>query len=75
MVKLATTESSFVFDNEQYKQIDGVGVGLPLGPTLANVFLCHYEKIWLNECPTQFKPSVYRRYGDDIFFCLNLKNI
>ena len=49
LFKLATTESSFIFDNKLYKQIDGVAMGSPLGPTLANAFVCHYEKIWLNE--------------------------
>ena len=75
LLKLATTESSFIFDNKLYKQIDGVAMGSPLGPTLANTFLCLYEKIWLNECPYQFKPVVYKRYADNILFCLNLKNI
>ena len=42
----------------------------PLGTTLAKAFLCHYEKIWLNECPSQFKPVVYKRYVDDIFVLL-----
>ena len=49
LLKLATTESSFIFDNKLYKQIDGVAMGSPLGTTLANAFLCHYEKTWLNE--------------------------
>ena len=42
-----------------------------LGPTLANVFMCHFENIWLENCPTQFKPVVYRSYVDDTFllFC------
>ena len=61
LLKLAATESSFIFDNKLYKQIDGVAMGSPLGPTLANAFLCHYEKIWLNECLSQFKPAVYKR--------------
>ena len=73
MLKLATTESSFIFDNKLYKQIDGVAMGSPLGPTLANVFLCHYEKNWLNECPSQFKPVVYKRYVDDIFVLFKSK--
>ena len=60
-LKLATTESSFIFDNKLYKQIDGAAMGSPLGPTLANALLCHYEKIWLNECPSQFKPVAYKR--------------
>ena len=41
-------------------------MGSPLGPTLANVFLCHYEKIWLNECPSQFETVVYKRCVDNI---------
>ena len=37
-------------------------MGSPVDPTLANAFFCHYEKIWLNEGPSQFKLVVYRRY-------------
>ena len=44
LLKMATTESSFILDNKLYKQIDGVTMGSLLGPTLANTFLCHYEK-------------------------------
>ena len=40
-------ESSFIFENKFYKQIDGVAMGSPLGPTLANAFLCSYVKIGL----------------------------
>ena len=65
LLKLSTTESSFIFDNKVYKQIGGVAMDSPLGPTLANAFLCHFEKIWLNECPSQFKPVVYKRYTDN----------
>ena len=67
MLKLATTESPFIFDNKLYEQIDTVAISLPLGPTLANNFLCHNEKIWYDKCPSQYKPAVYRRYVDDIF--------
>ena len=42
-------------------------MGNPLGPTLANAFLAHHESTWLNECPVNFKPLVYRRYVDDTF--------
>ena len=73
ILKLATTESSFIFDNKHYNQIDGVAMGSPLDPTLANAFLSHYEKIWLKECSSQFKPVVYRHYVDDIFVPLKSK--
>ena len=42
-------------------------MGSPLGVTLANVFLCFYERKWFEEFPSEFKPVFYRRYIDDIF--------
>ena len=42
-------------------------MGSPLGPTLAKVFLSHYEKIWLERCPHEAKPLFYRRHVDGIF--------
>ena len=44
LLSLATKESYFIFNEILYKQIDGVAMGSPLGPTLANAFLCFYEK-------------------------------
>ena len=71
LLKVATTESSFIFDNKPYKLIDGKGS--PLSPTQGNAFLCHYEKIWLNECPSQIKPVDYRRYVDNTFVLFKSK--
>ena len=45
----------------------------PLGPTLANIFLCHYEDIWLGNCSLECKPSYYKRYVDDIFVLFESK--
>ena len=56
-----------IFDGKFYEQCDGVAMGSPLGPTLANVFMCHFENIWLENCPSHFKPIVYRRFVDDTF--------
>ena len=53
------SESLTLFDQEFYKQHDGVAMGFPLGPTLANVFLCYHEKIWLQNCPSKFKLVIY----------------
>ena len=72
-LKLTTTKSFFIFDNKLYKQIDEAAIGSSLGPTLANAFLCHCEENLLNECPSQFKLVVYRRYVDDIFVLFNSK--
>ena len=67
-------ESLILFDQEFYKQHDGVVMGSPLGPTLANVFVCYHEKIWLQNCPSEFKPVIYRRYIDDTFLLFRSKH-
>jgi len=67
LLTLATRESLILFNGKYYKQIDGVAMGSPLGPTLANIFLGYKETEWLSNCPSELKPSYYRRYVDDIF--------
>ena len=49
-------------------------MGSPLGPTLANVFLCYHEKIWLQNCPSEFKHFIYRRYVNDAFLLFHSKH-
>ena len=71
LLSLATKDSHFIFDGTLYKQIDGMAMGSPLSPTLANAFLVYHEKNWLEHCPVEYRPSYYRRYVDDIFALFN----
>ena len=61
-LKLALLNSFFIFDGKYFKQTEGLGMGLPLGPTFTNIFMCHHETRWLEDCPSEFKPVLYRRY-------------
>ena len=67
MLNLATINSVFYFNKVLYEQTDGMAMGSCLGPSMANIFLCHHEDIWLQNCPSNFKPIYYRRYIDDTF--------
>ena len=49
ILTLATKESCFIFNEVLYKRKDGVAMGCPHDPTLANAFLCFYEKKWLEK--------------------------
>ena len=40
-------------------------MGSPLGPTI---------KEWLDSCPIEFKPKLYKRYIDDIFVMLRSRD-
>ena len=75
LLRSVTSESSFIFDNILYKQIDSVTMGSPLGTTLANAFFCHYEKHWLDSCPPELKSVVYRSMFMTYLFCLSPKII
>ena len=60
----ATSTVEFSFDNTIYRQIDGMAMGSPLGPALANIFVGYYEEKLFSEIS---KPAVYFRYVDDTF--------
>ena len=70
LFNFATCETHFLFKGKFCDQIDGVVMGSPLAPVLANLFMGHYEK----ECLSNYdgvSPSYYTRYVDDIFSVFN----
>lgn len=68
LLELALKESVLLFNGDLFRQVDGVAMGSPLVPCVANAFMCHHETIRLNECPIELKPVVYKRYVDDFSF-------
>ena len=70
LFNFATSYTHFLFNGCFYNQIDGVAMGSPLAPVLANFFMGHYERLWLEKCTgTKLKVLYYRRYVDDIICC------
>ena len=72
LLQFASKKSHFIFDGHYYDQIDGVAMGSPLGPVLANIFMCHFEEKWLMK--SRFCPSLWFRYVDDTFTMFDSKN-
>ena len=46
-------------------------MGSPLGPILANIFMCNLEEKFLSLCNNNIKPNFYSRYVDDTFATFN----
>ena len=70
LILYASKGNQFIFDNKYFDQIDGVSMGSPLGPILANIFTCHFESTAIAEYLGTL-PLNYYRYVDDCFliFC------
>lgn len=60
------TGGIFMYKDKLYTQIDGVAMGNPLGPTLANFFLADLETKMFKDY-NGIKPKGFVRYVDDIF--------
>ena len=69
LLRLCTKNVQFSFDQKLFTQIDGVAMGSPLGPVLANIFLGYLEKYVLTPAISepQQKPALFLRYVDDTF--------
>ena len=74
LLSISFKDSHFIFNNNYFRQKDGVAMGSPLGPFFANIFLDYHEKVWLTNCYLEFKPLFYRRYIDDCFMVFRSKN-
>ena len=74
LLELAVMDNNFIFNQKVFKQIDGMAMGSPLGPTFANIFMCHLEEMYLEQCPLAFRPIFYRRYVDDTFMLFKEKH-
>jgi len=44
LLEVATKNQLFQFDGNLYEQVDGVAMGSPLGPLMANAFMCNIEE-------------------------------
>ena len=70
-MELATKSVSLRFNGAMYRQVDGISMGSPLVPTLANIFVRFYEKLLVDRFPN---PYIYLCYVDDTFACFSSRN-
>ena len=62
LLSIAVKNQLFQLDGKLYEQIDGVAMGSPLGPLMANTFMCSIEEKLVSN---MVMPSFYHRFVDD----------
>ena len=65
---LLATQGIFMHNERFYKQVEGIIMGNPLGPTMANFFMAHLEEnIFAEKSNGPLLPKLYLRYIDDVY--------
>ena len=57
----------FTFDDLYFIQINGLSMGGKCGPSVANIYIYIKEIMWVK----YNKPTIYKRFNDDIFVVSN----
>ena len=52
-----------MFDGQFYDQVDGVAMGSPLGPVLANILTCDFEEKWVLYRCSRYCASKTKNYN------------
>ena len=65
LFKFVLTSTYFCFNGQYFEQTDGVAMGSPLSPVIANFFMEDFEEKALNQAT--LKPTCWYRYVDDTF--------
>ena len=64
LAELVLILNCFSFADNHYKQVNGVAMGITMGPSYANLFVGYIEYQFFNQF-NGTKPELYRRYIDD----------
>ena len=65
LLETCTKEMHFSFNGDIFRQIDGVAMGSPLGPVIANIFMVELEKSLVPQLDGMI--DLWYRYVDDTF--------
>ena len=64
LLRLCVNSTSFRYDNKHYRQLEGVAMGSPLSPVLADTFMEHFEEKALAD--EAIRPRIWKRFVDDV---------
>ena len=65
LILFCTKNVDFIFNNDIYKQTDGVAMGSPLGPVLAGIIMVELENYMVPRLSNHL--HFWRRHVDDTF--------
>ncbi|KAL1447597.1 hypothetical protein WDU94_009868 [Cyamophila willieti] len=74
LIQLCLKQNYFQFNDQFYCQTDGLPMGSPLSPILANIYMNHFENKILQESKLKNNVISWLRYVDDILVIWSSSN-
>ena len=75
LLEIASHDPWFIFDQQYFEQIDGVSMGICLGPRFANICICYHEEKWLENCRQNLNLYIIDDMLTIFFYYLGLLSI
>ncbi|CAF1524828.1 unnamed protein product [Adineta steineri] len=72
LLRIATSQTHFIFDKKMYVQHNGVAMGAPLAPIIADIFMSHLEETLMDQLKQSGVHEWYR-FVDDTFVLIEPK--
>ena len=74
LLRFCLTSMSFQFDGKHYQQTNGVAMGSPVSPVVADIFMIDLENKAFASCAPQMTPRIWYRFVDDIISIVKRKH-
>ncbi|XP_072025294.1 uncharacterized protein [Amphiura filiformis] len=75
LLRFVLTTTYFLFRGKIYKQRFGAAMGSPVSPVVANLYLEFLEQQALASAPLDCRPTLWKRYVDDILEIVNKEQV
>lgn len=73
LLHICLTSGYFLYNKKFYLQVDGVAMGSPLAPAIADIWMRNFEDQAIET--STIKPIIWKRYVDDTFCILNKNDV
>ena len=74
LVRFCLNNTSLLYGGQPYQQLDGVAMGSPLSPVIADIFLVDLEENAIAGAGEDIASSVWKRYVDDVLSMVKRDN-
>ena len=75
LLRVATSETHFIFDEKMYIQHNDVAMGIPLAPVIAEIFMSHLEKTVMDRLGKSGVREWYRYVNDTLILTERSTNL